>query len=308
MAKPAHKHPQLAAAALMTGATFLFALMGVCVKLSASTYNAAEVAFYRGAIGVVLIGLWVALRGGSLRTPVPWMHVSRSASGVLSLMLWFYALAGLPLATAMTLNYMSSVWMALFLIGSAMLLGAARLDRRLVAAVLTGFVGVALVLRPTLEPQQLWHALAGLASGMLAAMAYLQVTALGRAGEPGLRVVFYFSLGGALLGGAGMLATGLSAHNAQGLALLLAIGVTATLAQLLMTRAYAVGHPLTNAALQYLGIVFGFGFGVALFDERVSAWALVGVSLIVGAGMTATLLRGAAGPRNPTVPTQVGAL
>ncbi|MCK7491069.1 MAG: hypothetical protein MZW92_04330 [Comamonadaceae bacterium] len=60
-------------------------------------------------------------------------------------------IGGLPLATAMTLNYMSSVWMALFLIGGAVMLGAARIDGRLVAAVLLGFAGVALVLRPTIE-------------------------------------------------------------------------------------------------------------------------------------------------------------
>jgi cell division protein FtsX len=40
---------------------------------------------------------------------------------VLSLGAWFYAIAGLPLATAMTLNYMSSVWVAAFLVGGALL-------------------------------------------------------------------------------------------------------------------------------------------------------------------------------------------
>ena len=72
----------------------------------------------------------------------------------------------------------------------------------LVAAVLLGFAGVALVLRPSLDPTQFWHALAGLLSGVLAALAYLQITALGRAGEPEERTVFYFNLGSVLIGGA----------------------------------------------------------------------------------------------------------
>ena len=59
---------------------------------------------------------------------------------------------------------------------------------------LLGFAGVALILRPTIEQDQLWHGLIGLLSGMIAATAYLQVTALGRAGEPEYRIVFYFSL------------------------------------------------------------------------------------------------------------------
>ena len=59
---------------------------------------------------------------------------------------------------------------------------------------------MALVLRPTIDQQQLWFGLAGLLSGMLAALAYLQVTALGRAGEPEERIVFYFSIGGLIVG------------------------------------------------------------------------------------------------------------
>jgi drug/metabolite transporter (DMT)-like permease len=69
-------------------------------------------------------------------------------------------------------------------------------DGRLVLAVMAGFAGVALILRPTIEQDQLWHGLIGLLSGVLAATAYLQVTALGRVGEPGERVVFYFSAAG----------------------------------------------------------------------------------------------------------------
>src|SRR5690606_24628639 len=116
--------------------------------------------------------------------------------GVTALSLWFYAIGGLPLATAVTLNYMSSIWMALFLIGGAVMMGRSRVDWRLFATVLIGFAGVALVLRPTVEREQLWHGLVGLLSGMISAMAYLQLAALGRAGEPEYRTVFYFSVMG----------------------------------------------------------------------------------------------------------------
>ena len=186
----------------MLGAALLFSMMGVCVKWASAQYSAGELVFYRSLIGALFIVALTAAAWPSLRTAVPAMHFWRSASGVLLAALWFYAIGGLPLATAMTLNYMSSVWMALFLLGGAVMLGAARVDGRLVAAVLTGFAGVALVLRPTLEQQQLWHGLAGLLSGLMAAMAYLQVTALGRAGEPEERIVFYFSIGGLVVGGA----------------------------------------------------------------------------------------------------------
>jgi S-adenosylmethionine uptake transporter len=281
---------------MMVGASFLFATMGVCVKFASAHYHAGEIVFYRGLVGALVLGGLTRLNRGTLRTPVPMMHAWRSAVGVASLMLWFYAIGGLPLATAMTLNYMSSVWMALFLIGGAVMLGSSRVDGRLVAAVLVGFAGVALVLRPTIDDRQLWYGLAGLLSGMLAALAYLQVTTLGRAGEPEYRIVFYFSVGGMVAGAAAMIANGVHGHTPIGLALLLAIGMLATVAQMLMTRAYAIGRTLSNASLQYLGIAFAFVYGVLLFHDPVTASALAGMALIVVAGLAATLLRSAATP------------
>jgi drug/metabolite transporter (DMT)-like permease len=279
------------APALMLCASLLFAVMGVCVKFASAQYGAGEMVFYRSLIGALFIFGLARARRVPLATTIPAMHFWRSASGVVSLMLWFSAISGLPLATAMTLNYMSSVWMALFLIGGSVLVGAARVDGRLVAAVLLGFAGVALVLRPTVDQQQLWHGLVGLLSGMMAALAYLQVTALGRAGEPEERIVFYFSIGGLAAGALWMLVRGISDHTPRGLMLLLAIGLLATVAQMMMTRAYRIGRTLANASLQYLGIVFSFVFGVLLFDDPVTLSAVAGMVLIVGAGLYATLLR-----------------
>ncbi|WP_374569332.1 DMT family transporter [Ideonella sp.] len=288
--------PRLSAPLLMLMAALLFSVMGVCVKLASAYYSAGEIVLYRSVVGALFIFGFTQVRGGSLRTTVPGMHFWRSLTGVCSLVLWFYSIGKLPLATAITLNYMSSVWMALFLIGGAVMLGSAKVDPRLVATVLTGFAGVALVLQPTLEHDQFQGALAGLTSGIGAAMAYLQVTALGRVGEPEYRVVFYFSLGGIVAGGLLMLASGAHGHTWLGAALLLATGVLATVAQMMMTRAYAIGRALTNASLQYLGIVFSFIFGVLIFDDPVTLVALAGMVLIVGAGLAATRLRQRSAP------------
>ncbi len=285
------------ASLMMTLATLLFATMGVCVKLASSDYSAGEIVMYRGLIGVAMVTGLVLARGLSLRTAVPAMHFWRSLTGVTALLLWFYAIGKLPLPTAMTLNYMSSVWMALFLIGGSVLMVSRRVDGRLVACVLAGFLGVALVLRPSMHQEQAWYGLAGLLAGTLAAMAYLQVTALGRAGEPEYRIVFYFSLAGALAGALVHWAeqwhqpTVWHAHTARGLGLLLAVGLLATTAQLLMTAAYRRGKTLVNASLQYLGIVFSCLYGVWIFEEPLQLAAILGMLLIIGAGFAATLLR-----------------
>jgi S-adenosylmethionine uptake transporter len=276
----------------MVIASFLFASMGVCVKLASAEYASGEIMFYRGTIGALFIGWLARSRGVSLRTTVPATHFWRSLSGVIAMFLWFYALGKLPVATAMTLNYMSSVWMALFLVGGAVMLGSAKVDGRLIGTVLLGFAGVALILRPTIEEQQLWYGLMGLLSGMISATAYLQVTALGRAGEPEYRIVFYFSIGGICAGLLTTLFSGeLHSHTWSGVGLLLAVGLLATVAQLMMTRAYSTGRTLVNASLQYLGIVFSFVYGVLLFADKITWMALAGMFLIVTAGLSATLLR-----------------
>jgi drug/metabolite transporter (DMT)-like permease len=277
---------------LVVGSSFLFATMGVCVKLAAAEYPTGEIVFYRSLTGAILMLALARWQRGTVATRVASMHFWRSVAGVVSLVLWFYSLGGLPLATAMTLNYMSSVWMALFLVGGAVALGTSRIDGRLIATVLVGFAGVALILRPTIEEQQLWHGLMGLLSGVIAATAYLQVTALGRIGEPEYRIVFYFSIGGVAAGALTLLWTGgFHAHSWRGAALLLSVGVLATAAQLMMTRAYSTGRTLVNASLQYLGIAWSFGYGVLLFGDRVTAFALSGMLLIVAAGVSATMLR-----------------
>lgn len=131
----------------------------------------------------------------------------------------------------------------------------------------------------------------GLLCGVLAAMAYLQVDALGRAGEPEERTVFYFYAGGLVVGALAMLATGTQPHTLKGVGLLLVIGVLASVAQLMLTRAFVVGKILVNASLQYLGIVYSYAFGMLFFDDRMTWSAILGMALVVGAGVAATLLR-----------------
>ena len=282
----------MSAPLLMICATFLFSAMGVCVKFASDLYGAGEIVMYRGLVGVIGIALVARVRGISLKTRVPAMHAWRSVVGVTSLTMWFYAIGHMPLATAVTLNYMSSVWMALFLIGGAVVLGAQRVDPRLVTTVLVGFAGVALVLHPSIGRDQMVPGVVGLGSGMMSALAYLQVATLGRVGEPELRVVFYFSIGGLVAGMAMSSMQGWHArHTLTGFALLVATGVFATAAQVLMTRAYAIGKPLSNASLQYLGIAFSFVFGIWLFHDPLTWAAVGGMVLIVGAGLAASRLR-----------------
>ncbi|MEN9539810.1 MAG: hypothetical protein RLZZ126_2045, partial [Pseudomonadota bacterium] len=146
----------------------------------------------------------------------------------------------------------------------------------------------------TLAQDQWFAALIGLLSGILAAMAYLQVGALSRAGEPASRTVLYFALGTAVVGAAGMVATGVTPWHqvsAAALAWIVPIAVLASLGQWCMTRAYARGPTLLAANLQYSGIVFSALYGLWLFGDHIPPMGWAGMAIIAASAVTATVLR-----------------
>ena len=284
-------------------ASLFFATMGVCIKFASEHFNSFEIVCYRGMVGVIFLLGMTRVRGVSLRTTLPMMHFWRSVVGVTALTSWFYAIAALPLATAVTLNYMSSVWIAAFLLGGALLVQGRNAPIKqqgpLFLAVLAGFAGVAMMLRPTLNEDQFVGAFVGLLSGIFSAFAYLQVAALSRAGEPESRTVFYFSIGAVLAGALGMVFVGASTWHWPSALWLLPIGLLAVFGQLCMTRAYASGATLVVANLQYSGIVFAGIYSLTIFGDQLPLIGWLGMGLIIVSGIAATALRARAVPHAP---------
>lgn len=271
----------------MLVASFLFACMGVCVKFAAQRYTAAEVVFYRSVISLALMYLIVRWQGVSLATPYWRLQFFRGASGFISLLLYFYAIVMLPLATAVTLNYTSPLFLVAYLAG----FGQMKMPSRMIGALLAGFLGVALLLQPTLSAAQWLGGLIGLSSGVLAGLAYFNVRALGALGEPESRTVFYFSLlstvGAVLWMG---LFGDFAFHSIDlaGALLLSGVGVFATFAQLAMTRSYRRGNAIVSASLAYSAVIFASFFGVFFWGEHLGLDAWLAIALIVGSGIVAT--------------------
>jgi S-adenosylmethionine uptake transporter len=281
-------------------AALLFSVMSVAVKYASAGFSSAELVMFRGLVGVAMMAAVLRAQGVSLRTDVLAQHAWRSLVGVLSLGGWFYSIAHLDLATATTLNFTSSVWIGAFITGAALLRrrepGQLRRQGPLLASVLIGFAGVALLLRPALESEQWVAGLVGLLSGLTSGWAYMLVSGLGRACEPASRTVFYFALGSTLGGALATLATGLSAWSWPSAVWLLPIGVLASLGQWCLTRAYSHGATLVVANLQYAGVIFAVALGALLFDEAITWHGWLGMALIVASGIAATALRGRAAP------------
>jgi S-adenosylmethionine uptake transporter len=276
----------------MLVASFLFSIMGVCAKLAGNYYTTAEIVLCRGLVGCFFIICLVRIKGGSLRTPFPKDHLIRGFFGVTALWMWFYSFSLLPVATATALNYMSSIWIAVILFLTGWWKGGKRFEWGLAGTVVLSFIGVAMLMRPSLNGDQLLGGAIALSSGVLSALVYLQVRKLGLLGEPEYRVVFYFSLTGVVAGLLGNVAVSeiplLHAHTATGLALVFTVGLTATLAQMAMTRAYRLGNTLVTANLQYTGIVFSSVWGVLIWSDAPGWVGWTGLAIILASGIVAT--------------------
>lgn len=267
----------------MIAASFLFACMGVCVKFAAQTHSAVEITFYRSFISLILMFGLVRLNGVPLATPHLRWQVTRGTVGFIALFAYFYAITLLPLATAVTLNYTSAIFLALYLGFAGM-----QLRKGIMGALVLGLVGVVLLLKPTMHADQLVGGLIGLASGVMAGMAYFSVRELGARGEPEMRTVFYFSLVSSVGAGAWLLFSDIHAIDLRSGLLLLGVAGFATVAQLAMTRAYTRGKTLMSAALAYSTVIFSSLFGMAFWGETHDAFAWLAIVLIILSGVAAS--------------------
>lgn len=265
----------------MLVAGFLFGLMGVFVKLGAQYFSDLELVFYRSFVGLLVIYAIIRQQGLSVATHHWRQHLWRGISGSIALMLFFYCITTLPLATAVTLNYTSPLFLTILTV----LALKERFHAPLAFSIAVGFAGIVLLLHPTLERDQLVPGLLGLISGLFAGIAMLNVRQLGLQGEPEWRVVFYFSLVATLFSGVTMLFGTIHPVSADSLLILAGLGGSGTLAQLAMTRAYITGKTLVAGSLSFSTVVFASLFGMILWDEDLSLTGWMGMLLIIASGV-----------------------
>ena len=264
-------------------ATFFFALMGTFVKLGSENFTTTELVFYRSSISLFFIMSIMRWNKVSYSSNYIRLHLTRSSIGFISLLFFFYAIKHLPLSTAISLNYTSPLFLGLLM----PLILRRKIKRWLFLTVAIGFIGVFFILKPTFENQNYFAGLVGLISGLGAAMAYLFVTQLGQLKESDLRTIFYFTLISTFCSGIMMLFDEI--HNIQFkyILILFGLGVSATIAQIAITKAYRVGNTLGNAGLSYLAIIFSTIIGVVWFGELIDWQTAFGILLIIISGIFA---------------------
>lgn len=272
------RHAVVAAAA--------FALMGALIKQASTELSTPMVTFLRNLFGLMFL-LPLLARGrprdlASARLP---LHLLRCVVGLVAMYCFFYAIAHIPLAEAMLLNYAAPLYVPLiawFWLGEKPHWGIWPL-------VLMGLAGVALIIRPEAASAPNLASLVAVAAGVFAGWAFVTIRKLS-ATEPAPRIVFWFGVFAVLI-------TGLPAllawqpPSSQAWLLLLGVGLAATVAQISLTRSYALIPAAQVAPLNYLVVVFAMLLGWLFWDERLSAWSMLGTLLVISSSIIALRLR-----------------
>ncbi len=271
-------------------ATLCFSFMAAFVKLSSGELGTLEMVFYRSLFGVITIGLYVKRNNLSLKTPYLMGNLRRSILGTISIALWFYTLGLLPFGTNMTLIYTTPLFMAVNFIVLAMMKHQ-RAPWALALAIIVGFAGIAIVLQPSFSSDELIPALICLSVALLDLVIYWQMKELGRLKEPSWRIVFYFTCCGTIFGlvGAYLVEGGLHVPSMNSVIAIIGMGICATLGQICTTRSYAYGNMLLSSCLGFSAIPFSAAISWLLFGESTTTLALIGMSLIICAGVAATV-------------------
>ncbi len=270
-------------------AAALFSIMAASVKLCTTGLGSFELVFYRSVFGVIFIAFFVMGRGQTLKTQYFGHHMIRSVLGVASVVLWFYALSKMQFGTCMTLIYTTPLFMALNFIVLALARGE-KAPWLMTLSIIVGFAGIVAMLKPGVENDALVPALICLAVAVIDLVSYWQMKRMGQLNEPSWRIVFYFCVLGIVFSFVGTLLTGgFHMPDALGVAGLLGMGLCATLGQICTTKSYAYGNMLLSSCLGFSAIPFSAVTGVLLFDDTMDVVSLVGMSLILSAGMTAAV-------------------
>ncbi len=280
----------------MLFASFCFAVMGGFAKELSKDMSAIEVVFFRNIFGVlfILVTLFkypIKQKGGKLM-----LLLFRGFMGFFALLAFFYNIAHISLAEAMTYSRTSPIFTALF----AFIFLKERLHKIGWIALFVGFIGILFITRPYGVYDFDRFDILGLFSGIGAALAYTAVRELREYYDTRAIVLSFMGVGtigpvllmliGSFYAPSGLdylFAKFITPHQ-KDIALIVSLGISATLAQYYMTKAYGETKAGIVGAVSYSNIVFSIFIGLFLGDKFPNMFTTIGILLIVFAGVMIT--------------------
>lgn len=257
---------------------FCFALMNAFVRL-AGDIPTIQKSFFRNFIAFIFAGIVLMGSGNGIhykKEDLP-LLILRSLMGTVGILGNFYAVDHLNIADASMLNKLSPFFAIIF---SFIFL---REKPRLIQAsgVVIAFIGSLFIIKPTMNLSEFAPALAGLAGGMGAGVAYTAVRALGKRGVKGPLIVFFFS-GFSCLVTLPYLIFNFHPMSLVQLLILLMAGLAASGGQFAITAAYSHAPAKEISVFDYTNIVFSAILGFFLFDQLPDIYSFIGYIIICG--------------------------
>jgi drug/metabolite transporter (DMT)-like permease len=281
---------------LMLMASMSFAVMGGFAKVLSESLPPLEVTFFRNLTGVLLVGFTLWRRPLRQTGGRPWLLLFRGTMGFLALVAYFYLMAHIPLGEAATYNKTSPIFVAIF----AYLFLQEKLPRTAIFAIIVGFAGIVLVAKPDGMALDKYDLL-GIFSGIGAALAYTSIRELRKHYDTRAIVLSFMGVGtlGPIL--LMSIAPYVDAPELDFLVsafvvpapklwwLIAGVGLFATLSQYWMTQAYALTQAGIVGTVSYSNIIFAVCIGLALGDPLPDLWTVLGIILVILAGLLVSL-------------------
>ena len=278
-------------------ASLSFACMGGFAKVVSQALPPVEVTFFRNIFGVILVGLAIWKVPLNQTGGKPWLLLFRGSMGFAALLAYFYIMAHIPLGEAVTYNKTSPIFVAIF----AYIFLKEELPKLALLAIVIGFVGIVLVAQPQGGSFDKYDIL-GIFSGIGAALAYTSIREL-RTYYDTRAIVMSFMAVGTVAPLFLMLITPYVSVSEefdwmfaafvmpQGVqwAYVTAVGVFATISQLLMTKAYELTKAGIVGTISYSNIVFAIIIGTMLGDPIPDMWTFLGILLVIISGLLVAL-------------------
>lgn len=268
--------------ALRIAATTCFAFMAAAIKLGHEAgVSTPELGFYRFAFGLLPLLGWIAWsrNPGAWRTERPTAHVTRAAIGLTTMLLAFSALAYLPLAEATTIGFAAP----LFAVALSALLLNEKVGRHRWSAVVLGFIGVLVVMRPGGTHVPAIGLVLALSAALGVGVVTITIRQIGRT-EGTQTTVLWFSLLSMLALGTLLPFHGRD-HDLATWALLAALGLFGGFGQIFLTSSLRYAPVSAVVPFDYTQLLWAVLLGWWLFAERPPATTWAGAAVIIASGL-----------------------
>ena len=285
---------------LMLLASLSFAMMGGFAKVVSQVLPPVEVTFFRNIFGVILVGISIYKVPLKQTGGKPFLLLFRGSMGFAALLAYFYIMAFIPLGEAVTYNKTSPIFVAIF----AYLFLNEKLHKSALLAVIIGFIGIVLVAQPEGGSFDKYDIL-GIFSGIGAALAYTSIRELRKYYDTRAIVMSFMGVGTVAPLILMLITPYVNVSKEfdwmfsefvmpQGIewGYVAAVGVFATVSQLLMTKAYELTKAGIVGTISYSNIVFAVIIGIMLGDPIPDIWTVLGIILVILSGLLVALPKG----------------